>query len=313
LVIVDEAHHLRNRATLNWKFANRIKSKYLLLLTATPAQNDLDDLYNLITLLSPGQLRTAKEFRDEFVQRGDRRQPKNQTKLRELMMDVMVRNTRSQVGIDLPPRRAFTLRISLSKDERTLYDATADYVRKGYQNRGSARLMAHTLQAEAGSSAQALHATLTVMRKNQKKRDAALDDLCDLAAAVTSSSKAVALLESLREHGEKVLIFTGFRETQRFLREWLEDAGIPCAVFGGDLSAAEKDAQVAAFAGDKRALISTDVGSEGRNLQFCRNLVNFDLPWNPMRIEQRVGRVHRIGQKNTIHIVTTQPVPCGPV
>ena len=79
-------------------------------------------------------------------------------------------------------------------------------------------------------------------------------------------------------------------------------AGIPAALFNGSLSVAEKDAAIVAFARDRRVLISTDVGSEGRNLQFCHTIVNYDLPWNPMRIEQRVGRVHRIGQTEPVRI-----------
>ena len=68
------------------------------------------------------------------------------------------------------------------------------------------------------------------------------------------------------------------------------------------MTGAEKQAEMAAFADDRQVLVSTDVGSEGRNLQFCHTMVNYDLPWNPMRIEQRVGRIHRIGQTEEVHI-----------
>lgn len=303
LIIVDEAHHLRNRATVNWKFVNEVKSKYLLLLTATPAQNNLDELFNLITLLSPGQLKTPSAFRREFVERGDPRKPKNRTKLRELLMDVMVRNTRSQVSIALPPRRAFTLRVRLSPGERALYDAVTRFVRSEYHGRSTERFIAHTLQAEVGSSAQALRATLASMVPRDPNRCSALEALCDQAAAVTASAKAEALLKTLSQWSEKVLVFTKYRETQQFVLKALEQAGVPAAAFSGAMSASQKDEQVAAFARDRQVLVSTDVGSEGRNLQFCHTLVNYDLPWNPMKIEQRVGRVHRIGQKEPVHIL----------
>jgi len=300
IVIVDEAHHLKNRTTLNWKFVNRLKSRYLLLLTATPVQNNLDELFNLITLLSPGQLKTATSFRREFVARGDTRKPKNQTKLRELLMDVMVRNTRSQVTVALPPRRAFTQRVELSQPERALYDCASEFVRREYRGRSSERLIAQTLQAEAGSSARALRSTLEALRKRGKR--GGLESLLEQAAEVKTSAKADLLLELLRRHPGKHLIFTRYRETQEFLLESLNDAGISTAAFSGGMSAAEKDEQVVAFARDRQALVSTDVGSEGRNLQFCHNLVNYDLPWNPMQIEQRVGRVHRIGQMDPVQI-----------
>ncbi|MEK7330578.1 MAG: SNF2-related protein [Candidatus Eisenbacteria bacterium] len=302
LVIVDEAHHLKNRGTLSWKFVNGLKSKYLLLLTATPAQNDLDELFNLITLLSPGQLKTPASFRREFVERGDPRRPKNRIKLRELLMDVMVRNTRSQVQVVLPPRRAVTVRMTQTPAEHALYEATTRFVREQYRGGGSLRLIARTLQAEAGSSTAALRATLESMRLRETHRGPALDELCDLAGAVSSAAKADALLKILRECPEKVLVFTQYRETQRLLLEILEQNGIASARFSGELSAAEKDQQVAAFARDRKVLVSTDVGSEGRNLQFCHTILNYDLPWNPMKIEQRVGRVHRIGQTEPVRI-----------
>lgn len=305
LVIVDEAHHLKNRATVSWKFVNAIKSKYMLLLTATPAQNNLDELFNLITLLRPGQLQTQTAFRRDFVQRGDPRQPKNRNKLRELMMDVMVRNTRSQVSITLPPRRATTLRPQLSPLERQLYDGVTDFVRRAYAGQGVAKFVAQTLQAEAGSSAHALLGTLEKLRdakKLDKSQRAELKTLCDVAASIEGGAKATALLSLLKQNNEKALIFTQYRETQQFLLRVLEAAGIAAASFGGGMSIAEKDAQVAAFAADKRVLVSTDVGSEGRNLQFCHTIINYDLPWNPMKIEQRVGRVHRIGQTEPVSI-----------
>jgi len=310
LIIVDEAHHLRNRGSLSWKFVNQLKSKYLLLLTATPAQNDLDELYNLVTLLRPGQLRSPAEFRREFVERHDPRRPRNRTKLRELLMDVMVRNTRSQVSLTLPPRRAATLRIALTPAERALYDGVTRLVRASYARGADAhggRAMAQTLQAEAGSSAEAVRATLEGMRRRSPAGDhrAELDAVLELAGRVETSSKAQALVDLVNHRlglNEKLIVFSKFLETQALLARELDRAGFATARFNGTLTSAEKDAEIAAFARDRRILLSTDVGSEGRNLQFCHTIVNYDLPWNPMRIEQRVGRVHRIGQTEPVRI-----------
>jgi superfamily II DNA or RNA helicase len=310
LIIVDEAHHLRNRASLSWKFVNQLKSKYLLLLTATPAQNDLDELYNLITLLRPGQLRTPAEFRREFVERNDPRRPRNRTKLRELLMDVMVRNTRSQVSLQLPPRHAATLRIALTPSERALYDGVTRIVRANYGRETNAhgrRALVQTLQAEAGSSAEAVRATLEGIKRRSPAadQDAELDAVLELARTVGPSSKAQALLDLLINRlgpNEKVLVFTKYLETQAFLTRELDRGGVTTARFNGTLTPAEKDAEIAAFARDRHVLLSTDVGSEGRNLQFCHSIVNYDLPWNPMRIEQRIGRVHRIGQTEPVRI-----------
>ncbi len=309
LIIVDEAHHLRNRASRSWKFANVLESRYLLLLTATPAQNDLDELFNLITLLAPGQLKSPADFRREFVERGDPRQPRNRTKLRELLMDVMVRSTRSQVSLRLPGREAATLPVALSPAERALYDGVTGFVRAGYGRSGAAhgRMALQTLQAEAGSSAAAVRATLEMMigKSAPGEQRHELGALLELCAAAGSSGKANALLELVRsrlEPAEKVLVFTQYRRTLEFLGAILERVGVPAVSFHGGLGPGEKDAAIASFARDRRVLLSTDVGSEGRNLQFCHTIVNYDLPWNPMRIEQRVGRVHRIGQTEPVRI-----------
>jgi len=87
-----------------------------------------------------------------------------------------------------------------------------------------------------------------------------------------------------------------------YLRRTLERAGASVSVFHGSLSPAEKDEAISGFRRASQVLLSTEAGGEGRNLQFCRRVVNYDLPWNPMRIEQRIGRVHRLGQKQDIHI-----------
>ena len=302
VVIVDEAHHLKNRSSVSWKFVNDLRKRYLLLLTATPVQNNLDELFNLITLLQPGQLKTVRAFRQEFVQRGNPRMPRNQVKLRELMMDVMVRNTRSQVQIALPRRHAHTAQVKLHPDEAALYERVSSLVR-ARQGAGSGdRMVAQVLQAEAGSSALALAPTLEKMASSNRAQRAALREMAEQARAISSHAKGEALLTILRRHPEKVIVFTRFLETQRYLVRLLGVAGISTAPFSSGMPGAEKQAEMAAFADDRQVLVSTDVGSEGRNLQFCHTMVNYDLPWNPMRIEQRVGRIHRIGQTEEVHI-----------
>ena len=122
LVIVDEAHHLKNRSSVSWKLVNDLQKKYILLLTATPVQNKLSELYNLITVLKPGQLSSPKEFSRQFVVRGDPHLPKNRGLLRELLSDVMVRHSRGQISLQLPPRRAHTVQLDLHADEQALYE-----------------------------------------------------------------------------------------------------------------------------------------------------------------------------------------------
>jgi len=136
-----------------------------------------------------------------------------------------------------------------------------------------------------------------------------IGEVIDLLRTLDIDSKAQALLENLRqiyyrEASPKIIIFTEFRETQEMLREVLSDEGWECELFHGQLSPYKKDNAVTRFRdGDGAcALISTEAGGEGRNLQFANILINYDLPWNPMKVEQRIGRIDRIGQQREILI-----------
>ena len=123
-------------------------------------------------------------------------------------------------------------------------------------------------------------------------------------------AKAETLLEWVykfqKEEGDpdiKLLVFTEFVPTQRMLAEFLTNRGIPVACLNGSMSMDERQQVQEQFAKEARILVSTDAGGEGLNLQFCHIVVNYDIPWNPMRIEQRIGRVDRIGQKAVVRAV----------
>src|SRR5207244_8842291 len=100
----------------------------------------------------------------------------------------------------------------------------------------------------------------------------------------------------------KMVVFTQFRATQTWLERRLKEAGEDVAVLHGGLRRLEKEEAIRNFQGEARILLSTDAGSEGRNLQFCHAICNFDLPWNPMKIEQRIGRLSRIGQPHDVYV-----------
>lgn len=101
---------------------------------------------------------------------------------------------------------------------------------------------------------------------------------------------------------DKLLVFTQFTETQDYLARVLQHFGYSVSIFNGAMSIDEKEAAVLRFKKDTQILISTEAGGEGRNLQFCHQMVNYDLPWNPMRVEQRIGRLDRIGQSQAVVI-----------
>lgn len=314
LLIVDEAHKLKNRSTLVWKFVNQIRKRYVLLLTATPVQNDLMELYSLITILTPGQLGTVRAFRNHFLEQADARQPKNTRSLRRLLNDVMIRNRRSKVDVKFPKRQAAIYHLDLSEAEWLLYSDVTDYIRRRFRSADSnkhLRLTLVTLQKELSSSPQAVAATLRKMvadRGHSDKTRAELQRFLELSESIPIGRKLVAVQEILQRFPGKFLIFTEYRQTQETIVRQLQEWGVSVASFHGGLSIEQKEAAVAAFRGGGkrgegvRVLVSTESGAEGRNLQFCHQLINYDLPWNPMRIEQRIGRLHRLGQEHDVTI-----------
>lgn len=168
LVMVDEAHHLKNRSTLAWQLVNTLRSRFLLLLTATPIESDLEELYNLVTLLRPGQFATPTAFRAQFVDSSNPTSPRNREQLKRSLADVMIRNTRAQSGLKLPPRLVTTQLVSISAPERELYDAIVAALR-AYAEDASAKAITTTLLLEAGSSPHAIRATLEKMRSSAKQ------------------------------------------------------------------------------------------------------------------------------------------------
>ena len=316
LLIIDEAHKLKNRSTLAWKFVNRIRKRYVLLLTATPVQNDLMELYSLITILSPGQLGTVRGFRRHFLENADKRQPKNTPALRRLLNDVMIRNRRSKVDVKFPRRQAAIYHLALSEAEWRLYADTSDYIRAKYRagtNDKHLRLTLITLQRELSSSPQAVAGTLRKMVNDRGYSDEAraeLRNFLELADSIPIGRKLTAVREILERFPGKFLIFTEFRRTLDVIVSQLQTWGIDVVGFHGGLNIRQKEAAVAAFRGDDepgpgketRVMVSTESGAEGRNLQFCHQLINYDLPWNPMRVEQRIGRLHRLGQQSDVTI-----------
>ena len=301
LVIVDEAHHLKNRFTLNWKLVNSLKKRFIFLLTATPVQNNLIELYNLLTLLMPGVLKTESEFRRRYVLPGNPRMPKNPEDLRTLLQEVMIRNIRSIVDVRLPKRYATTVAVEPSPRERDLYDAIGAFIKNHFrEEQGLDRLSLHTLLRMAGSSPQAVVEVIESLRKRLSYPE--LNTLSELARNVDENRKGKRLLELIESARGKVIVFAHFLKTMDYVSSVLDEAGIAYAEFRGGMSNAEKDESIRRFREEVDILLSSETGGEGRNLQFCQTMINFDLPWNPMRIEQRIGRIHRIGQTGDVFV-----------
>ena len=309
MVIVDEAHCLKNRTSANWQLVDSLQKKFILMLTATPVENNLVELYNLITLLKPGLLATEAAFRKSYVTPGKPRTPKNAANLRTMLTDVMIRNTRAAADVQLPRRIAATVAVAPSESEDRVYDLVSHFVAERYRAAGgkpTSTLALDLMQRQAGSSPQALSRSVaralrevTWVKAGDRRE---LEAILDLACRVEESSKGAQLGRMLATHPGKAVVFTEFLPTLDHLARVCGQHGISYSLFSGDLSRPEKDASIARFRDHAQVLLSTGAGGEGRNLQFADTVVNFDLPWNPMRIEQRVGRVHRIGQTHDVFV-----------
>lgn len=145
---------------------------------------------------------------------------------------------------------------------------------------------------------------------NEREEVAFLLDLAKRCVARGPDAKAETLLDCIyelqtkkRDPSLKVLIFTEFIDTQKMLRAFLEERGFNVAYINGDMRMDERLEMQKEFAGDAQIMVSTDAGGEGLNLQFCHTVINYDIPWNPMRLEQRIGRVDRIGQRHNVRAI----------
>ncbi|NRS47325.1 DEAD/DEAH box helicase [Brevibacillus sp. HB2.2] len=307
MLIIDEAHKLKNKRTRNYQFVKEIRKKYCLLLTATPIQNEMDELYNLINLLKPGHLGHTSTFSTNYVE--GKRQSKNSEKLREEIEKVMIRNKRSDGGIQFTSRRVQSIPIDLTPEETTLYEGVTRFVREQYQTGfgvgGFNSLALITLQREVCSSKEAAFMTLYNMHQRTGE-DSPLRtqilELVEMIKQIETHSKAAKTVELIQQINDKVIIFTEYRATQNYLQKYLHDHGITSVPFRGGFKRSKKDWMTDLFQNRAQVLIATEAGGEGINLQFCNQVINYDMPWNPMRVEQRIGRVHRLGQKRDVHI-----------
>jgi len=282
LVVIDEAHKLKNRKTENWSFASQLKTDGLVLLTATPLHNKVEEVYNLVCLLKPELFPDYNSFLNHY-----QLNPKALiSDLRDKLQDVMIRNMTRELGVKNINRKISLLQVEPSELEKKIYRRISSY---------PGTFLSLTLCKEFCSSLSALYDTL------RKKGDYELLPLLE-ECEVSSKLKQLDLI--LRRHNGKILIFTEYIQTQFYIARYLHEQNIKFLLFNGTLRRNQKEWVKSLFeTKDIPVMICTDSGSQGLNFQYCDVIVNFDLPWNPMKVEQRIGRIDRIGQKsNTVYI-----------
>ncbi len=302
LVIVDEAHHLKSRGSQNHTFVAGLPRRRMLLVTATPIQNELTELFNLVTLVKPSVFGSYMQFYRRFLLAP--RRPRNVDELRQELSTVMVRRTRQEARIALPERKAELLMVDLTPPERRLYDRATRLLVQAYQARRAQQetiLPLVLIQRELCSSSFALADTLR--RMGQSWFGDETRDLLRCAEEIRHNQKAEAARALLCGLREPALVFTEYRATQMYLGRQLEDAGLEVRYMHGGQSQRQRQEEILAFRKRGGVLVATEAGGQGLNLQTAAVVVNYDLPWNPMRVEQRIGRVHRLGQTREVRIL----------
>ena len=311
VVVVDEAHRLKNAKTRAHIFVNGLPKKFIFLLSATPVQNSIQELYNMIEIVKAGHLGSWKNFVTTYTTDKKARviNPSYRSELQNMLQEVIIRTTRDEVKtyLQFTDRIPKTHFLKSTEAESTLYQTATDFIKDLWkmETEGGRHfvLPLMTLQRQLSSSTDATRVALQKkIRKDPSKKEQ-VEAMLDLAGKIKKDTKMSELEDIINHDAEsKYLIFTAFSDTQDYISESLEDNGIQVAKFNGQMSTKQRDNAVSKFKRDINVLVSTEAGGEGQNFQFCSNVINYDLPWNPMRIEQRVGRVHRIGQEEDVNI-----------
>ncbi len=400
LVVVDEAHRLRNIFKKSSKLARRVVdalgSAPKLLVTATPLQNSLMELYGLASVIDDHIFGDTASFRDQFVRATDEK--RRNTDLRDRLLPICTRTLRKQVVEYIP----FTRRVPVTQDfrpgdeEHALYEAISAYLQRDgliALPASQRTLLTLVLRKLLASSTFAIANTIDRLIKrledisslhqlllddedvegmdelqdemqeqeeaeeeengdesdpqsfaiDLEKLNAELTELrkfVEIARGITVNAKGEALIPALNiaferaEHlgaQRKAVIFTESRRTQKYLFDLLSARGYKDQIViingsnsdpysgeiyrqwqkrheGQDVITGSRPVDIKAaivehFREFATILIATEAAAEGVNLQFCSLVVNYDLPWNPQRIEQRIGRCHRYGQKHDVVVV----------
>ena len=166
------------------------------------------------------------------------------------------------------------------------------------------RMVLRKLLEAAGSSHAAALAMIERIDLSRLNADieSRIRQLLKLGKAIKESAKAIQVMDFLQASIDQKIVFVNHLATLSYLHGLIQRKGISCAVYQGSMTADQKSAAIQSFRDGRRVLLATGSGGEGHNLQFCHILINYDLPWNPMEIEQRIGRLHRIGQEKAVEV-----------
>ncbi|MBK6350993.1 MAG: DEAD/DEAH box helicase [Proteobacteria bacterium] len=298
LVIVDEAQRVKNWNTIAARAIKRIDSPYAIVLTGTPLENKLEELISIVQFVDQHRLGPTWRLMHEHTLRDETGRVTGYTGLDRIgrtLAPILIRRRKAEVLRQLPARTDQQVLVPMTELQATLHEENAQIV---------ARIV-HRWRA-SGFLSDSDQLRLTCALQNMRM-------VCDssylLDPATDHGVKADELLalldERLADPHEKVVVFSQWLRMHEVLIRRFETRGWGHVLFHGGVPSPKRAALVDRFRDDPRCrlFLATDAGSTGLNLQHAATVVNVDLPWNPAVLEQRVARIHRIGQRRPIHVV----------
>ncbi len=297
IVILDEAQRIKNWQTKTAKRVKQLRSPFAFVLTGTPLENRIDELYSIVQYLDPELVGPLFRFNRDFYSLDERGRPvdyKNLSGLRDRVAPVMLRRRKADVEGQLPGRTVTNYFVAMVPEQRARYD---DY--KGQ----AARLMAIAQRRPLlPKEFERLQMFLACMRMICDT-PAILDPTCRVCPKLEELERILG--ELLEEPGRKVIVFSEWERMLGMIRELAGEMGIEVAWHTGSVPQQRRRAEIIRFKEDPscRLFLSTDSGSVGLNLQAASAVVNVDLPWNPAKLEQRIARAWRKGQTRGVTVV----------
>lgn len=298
LVILDEAQRIKNYKTKISQNIKKLESAYKFVLTGTPIENKLEELYSIVQFVNPFKLGPFYRYMEEYRILGDNGKVigyRNLNQIGKILSDVMIRRKKQDVLLQLPERMDKNLLVPMTSKQQEIHD---DY--KLQVNRLVNKWRRQGFLKEADR--QRLMILLNMMRMvcdstyiidQETRNDTKIDELMNI------------LDEFFAEGNEKVVIFSQWERMTRLVAKELEARKIWFEYLHGGIASANREVLFKNFSNESecRVFLSTDAGGVGLNLQSASFLINLDIPWNPAVLEQRIARIYRIGQNRNVSVI----------
>lgn len=287
VVCLDEAHTIKNRDTKTSKVAMQLQASARLILTGTPIQNHLSELWNLFRFITPGLLGSYEQFRLKFIVPIEEGDKEKQRRLKRIVQPFMLRRTKSEVVEELPEKMEITLPVELSEDEMAVYEVI----------RRRAKAM---LEASSGVNMSTL---AEITRLRQAACSMALIDN-KWKGESTKIQMLLDLIAEIKEGNNRVLVFSQFTSFLELVRKRLDEQGEPYFYLDGSVAMKQREELVRKFQQGECPifLISLKAGGLGLNLTGANYVIHLDPWWNPAIEQQATDRAYRIGQQNRVTV-----------